>query len=74
MAAVRPVVRAATADAGGSLWISLDVPYTYVYDRTGDKQRVVQFRAAGLMSPTGLSFTTSGRILATPGCFLFDTK
>jgi hypothetical protein len=74
MAAVRPIVRAATADASGNLWISLDVPYTYVYDRTGDKQRVVQFRAAGLMAPTGLSFTTSGRLLATPGCFLFDTK
>ena len=31
--AVRPVVRAAAADASGRLWISLDVPYTYVYDR-----------------------------------------
>ena len=72
--AVRPIVRAATADASGSLWVSLDVPYTYVYDRTGDKQRVVQFRAAGIMAPTGLSFATSGRILATPGCFLFDTR
>ena len=46
--AVRPIVRAAMADAGGRLWLSLDVPYTYVYDRKGDKQRVVQLRAAGL--------------------------
>jgi hypothetical protein len=74
MPAVRPIVRAATADASGSLWVSLDVPYTYVYDHTGDKQRVVQFRAAGIMAPTGLSFAPSGRILATPGCFLFDAR
>ena len=69
---VRPVVRAAAADANGSLWISLDVPYTYVYDRRGDKQRIVQFRAAGLVAPTNMSFTGAGRVLVTPGCFLFD--
>ena len=72
--AVRPIVRAAAADANGNLWVSLDVPYTYVYDRTGDKQRVVQFRAAGLIAPTNLSFTQTGRILATPGCFLFEPR
>jgi hypothetical protein len=72
--AVRPVVRAAAADAKGNLWVSLDVAYTYVYDRQGDKQRVVQFRAAGLTSPTSLSFTPMGRILVTPGCFLFDGR
>jgi hypothetical protein len=71
---VRPVVRAAAADASGSLWVSLDVPYTYVYDRKGDKQRIVQFRAAGLTAPTSLSFTPTGRLLATPGCYLFDPK
>ena len=72
--AVRPVVRAAAADANGNLWVSLDVPFTFVYDRTGDKQRVVRFRAAGVMAPTNLSFTRTGRLLATPGCFLFDTR
>ncbi len=71
---VRPVVRAAAADASGSLWISLDVPFTYVYDRRGDKQRVVQFRAAGLRAPTNLWFTSSGQLLITPGCFLFDPR
>jgi hypothetical protein len=71
---VRPAVRAAAADASGSLWISLDVPYTYVYDRQGEKQRVVQFRAAGLTAPTGLSFTPMGRLLATPGCYLFEPR
>jgi hypothetical protein len=69
---VRPIVRAAAADARGNLWISLSVPYTYVYDRVGDKQRVVQFRAAGLIGPTSLSLTRAGRIIATPGCFMFD--
>jgi hypothetical protein len=72
--AVRPVVRAAVADASGSLWVSLDVPYTFVYDRRGDKQRVVQFRAAGLMTPTNLSLTPTGRLLATPGCYAFDPR
>jgi hypothetical protein len=69
---VRPAVRAAAADVSGSLWVSLDVPYTYVYDRSGDKQRTVQFRAAGIMAPTGLSFTPTNRLLATPGCYLFE--
>ena len=71
---MRPIVRAAAADAGGNLWISLSVPYTYVYDRAGDKQRVVQFRAAGLIGPTSLSLTRAGRIIATPGCFMFDAR
>jgi hypothetical protein len=69
---VRPIVRAAAADAAGRLWISLDVPYTYVYDRRGDKTRLLQLRAAGVLSPTSVSFTTNGRLVATPGCFLFD--
>jgi hypothetical protein len=71
---VRPAVRAAAADAAGNLWITLDVPFTYVYDAQGDKQRVVQFRSTGIFSPTSLSFTPNGRILATPGCYLFDPR
>jgi hypothetical protein len=71
---VRPIVRAAAADASGRLWLSLDVPYTYVYDRRGDKTRVLQLRAAGVLSPTNLSFTSDGRLLATPGCFIFDGR
>jgi hypothetical protein len=54
--------------------VSLDVPYTYVYDRRGDKRRVLQFRAAGLLSPTHLSFNPKGRLLATPGCYVFDPR
>jgi hypothetical protein len=74
MPVVRPIVKAAAADAAGNLWLSLDVPYTYVYDRRGDKRRVVQLRAAGLVSPSNLSFTAQGRLLVTPGCSLFDVK
>ncbi|HSC26194.1 MAG TPA: hypothetical protein VLD67_02910 [Vicinamibacterales bacterium] len=71
---VRPAVRAAAADRNGNLWISLGVPYTYVYDSNGDKRRTVQFRAAGIVAPNGLSFTSSGRILVTPGCYTFPTS
>jgi hypothetical protein len=69
---VLPVVRAAAVDPQGRLWISFVVPYTYVYDEGGDRVRTVQFRAAGIMSPTSLSFTRGGRLLVTPGLYEFD--
>ena len=69
---VQPVVRTAAVDPQGQLWISFIVPYTYVYDVQGDKARTAQFSAAGIVSPTGLFFTRSGRILVTPGCYEFD--
>ena len=68
---VRPGVRAAKADADGNLWVSLAVPFTYVYDSMGDKRRTVQFRAAGIISPRSLFFTRAGRLLVTPGCYAF---
>lgn len=68
---VRPGVRAAAVDGDGSLWVSLATPFTYVYDRIGDKRRMIQFRAAGIVSPTALSFTREGRLLVTPGCYTF---
>jgi hypothetical protein len=68
---VRPGVRAAAADRDGSLWVSLATPFTYVYDEIGDKRRTLQFRAAGIVSPTALSFTREGRVLVTPGCYTF---
>jgi hypothetical protein len=68
---VRPSIRAAAVDAEGSLWVSLAVPYTYVYDSHGDKARTVQFRGAGIVSPTSLSFTDEGRLLVTPGAYEF---
>ena len=69
---VTPTIHAAALDAAGSLWVSFLVPYTYVYDRDGDKIRTVQFRAAGILSPTGLFFGHNGRLLATPGLYEFD--
>jgi hypothetical protein len=72
MPIVRPVIRAAAADEKGNLWIALEEPYTYVYDARGDKQRVVQLRAAGIVTPTSLAFSPSGRLVVTPGCFVFD--
>ena len=64
-------VRTAAVDPDGLLWISLAVPYTYVYDNRGDKRRTIQFRGAGPISPTHIFFTTDKRILVTPGCYAF---
>lgn len=69
---VTPVVRAAAVNADGELWLSLVVPFTYVYDAQGDKIRTIQFQGAGLISPTSLSFSRSGRLLVTPGCYEFE--
>jgi hypothetical protein len=71
---VTPTVRAAAVDGSGRLWISLAVPYTYVYDPQGDKVRTVQFSAAGMINPTSLFFTRDGRLLVTPGCYEFDPR
>jgi hypothetical protein len=69
---VTPTVRAAAVDARGQVWVSLVLPYTYVYDKDGDKLRTVQFRAAGIIAPTSLFFTPNGRLLVTPGCYEFQ--
>jgi hypothetical protein len=69
---VSPTVRTARVDPAGKLWISLVVPFTYVYDLDGDKIGAVQFRAAGIISPTSLFFGTGGRVFATPGLYEFD--
>ena len=66
---IRPAVRAAAADPDGNLWVSLAVPVPYVYDSNGDKRRVVQFRGAGIISPSSLTFTNKGRPLVSPGCY-----
>ena len=68
---VTPTIRSAAVNESGELWISFSVPYTYVYDRDGDKIRTVQFHAAGPVSPTSLSFAPNGRLLVTPGCYEF---
>jgi hypothetical protein len=71
---VTPTVRAAAVDRSGHLWVSFAVPYTYVFDGQGDKIRAVQFSAAGIISPTSLFFTSTGRLLVTPGCYEFDPR
>lgn len=71
---VMAAIRTAEADGAGNLWVSLAVPVTYVYDANGDKRRVVQFAAAGVLSPTTMSFGPDGLLLVTPGCYAFDTK
>jgi hypothetical protein len=71
---VVPTVRTAAVDPDGSLWVSFLTPYTYVYDSGGEKIRTVQFRAAGVIAPSSVSFTRRGNILITPGCYEFPAK
>jgi hypothetical protein len=68
---VPPAIRAAGVDRMGRLWVSLMEPVTYVYDRTGDKSRTVQFKGAGVIAPSSFFFTKDGRVLVTPGCYEF---
>nr|MBA2258234.1 hypothetical protein [Acidobacteriota bacterium] len=42
-----------------------------VYDADGDKRRVIQFRGAGILSPSDLFFTKTGRLIVAPGCYSF---
>ncbi len=71
---VPPLVRTAAVDPTGHLWVSLVEPFTYVYDTRGEKSRTVQFVAADTLSPTSFFFTTTGRLLVTPGCYEFAVR
>jgi hypothetical protein len=71
---VAAAVRTAAVDPGGNLWLSLLSPVTYVYDAAGEKRRTIQFRAAGLVAPTNLHFTRDGRVIVSPGCYVFKIK
>jgi hypothetical protein len=71
---IAPLVRTAAVDHLGRLWISLAVPYTYVYDARGDKIRTVEFRAAGPIAARSLFFANRDRVLVTPGCYEFSAK
>jgi hypothetical protein len=68
---VRPIVRSAAVDAVGQLWVSFSVPYTYVYDDDGEKRRTIQLYGAGPLAPSSLSFAPDGRLLVTPGGYVF---
>ena len=69
---VPPMVRTAAVDRSGRLWISLFVPYTYVYDNDGEKVRALQFRGVSVISPSSLFFTSTDRVLVGPGGYEFD--
>ena len=71
---VAPIVRTAAVDRSGRLWVSFIVPFTYVFDAQGEKVRTVQFRGAGIVSPSSLWFNQKGRLLVTPGCYEFEPK
>lgn len=68
---VPAAIRAAAVDRTGRLWVALTAPFTYIYDRSGDKVRTVQFRGADILTPNSLFFTKDGRVLVTPGCYEF---
>lgn len=68
---VTPAVRTAAVDRTGKLWVSFVLPYTYVYDGSGEKIRTVQFRGAGIIAPSSLWFNAAGGVLVTPGCYEF---
>jgi hypothetical protein len=68
---VAPTVRTAAVDRSGRLWISFVVPFSYVYDLAGEKVRTIQFRGAGIVTPSSLWFNETGRVLVTPGCYEF---
>jgi hypothetical protein len=69
-----PMIRTAAADARGHLWISFVEPFTYEFDGDGDKVRAIQFGATGVIAPNHLFFDSSGRVLVTPGLYMFDVK
>jgi hypothetical protein len=71
---VVPNVRTAAVDRAGHLWVTFLAPFTYVFDEGGEKVRTVQFRAAGVMAPSSLFFTTRRTVLITPGCYEFPVS
>jgi hypothetical protein len=71
---VETTVKTAQVDPAGHLWISLAVPFTYVYGPDGNKNRTVVFRGAGVLSPTSFFFAKNGRLLVTPGCYEFAAR
>jgi hypothetical protein len=70
---VVPTVRTAALDRHGHLWVSFLTPFTYIFDGNGDKIRTVQFRAAGIIAPSSVAFSSRGSVLITPGCFEFPS-
>jgi hypothetical protein len=68
---VTPTIRTAAVDGDGRLWVSFVIPFTYIYDAEGEKTHTVQFRGAGIVTPSSLAFDEDGNVLVTPGCYQF---
>ena len=64
--------RTAAVDGQGQLWIVLQTGHVYVYDRAGEKQRVVTFGGALSDLPSSLFFTSRNRVLVGPGGYEFE--
>jgi hypothetical protein len=71
---IAPTIRTAAVDPSGRLWTSFAEPIIYVFDAEGDKIRAVQFRGAGPVSPNHMSFDEKGRMLVTPGLYVFEVN
>jgi hypothetical protein len=71
---IAPTIRTAAVDSSGRLWTSFAEPIIYVFDAEGDKIRAVQFRGAGPVSPNHMSFDEKGRMLVTPGLYVFEVN
>lgn len=71
---IMPNVQAAAVAPDGSLWIATTMPYVFVFDRNGDKTRVVELEGAGTINPTSLAFSREGRLIVTPGGYEFDVR
>lgn len=69
---IAPTIRTAAVDPSGRLWTSFTEAVTYLFDADGDKIRAVRFRGAGPVSPNHISFDNKGRMLVTPGLYVFD--
>ena len=70
---IPPSVRTASVDPDGNLWVTIAAPYTYVYDPNGEKTRVVQFKGAGVITPTSVSFVED-EVLVVPGFYVFSRR
>lgn len=68
---VAPMIRTAAVDGSGRLWVSFVIPFAYMFDASGEKIRTLQFRGAGLITPSSVSFNHDGHLLVTPGCYEF---
>ena len=71
---ITPLVRTAAVDPAGRLWVSLVLPYSYVFTPNGDKLQTVQFRGASPLSVTSFTFAKGDRILVTPGLYEFSAR